>query len=105
MQKPRIGQMVVLRWLWAMALRKGVTFLFDHLHRRSQNSEGYDTYPKVVIQSHERFTHRIGESIEAKVEVIYGAKVKDRIFKRQDRKFTILPLWGPWEGVLLYLDP
>jgi hypothetical protein len=83
---------------------EGVTFLFDHLHRRSQNSEGYDTYPKVVIQSHERFTHRIGESTEAKVEVIYGAKVKDRIFKRQDRKFTILPLWGPWEGVLLYLD-
>src|ERR1700728_676995 len=25
---------------------EGVTFLFDHLHRRSQNSEGYDTYPK-----------------------------------------------------------
>ncbi len=38
------------------------------------------------------------------MEVIYGAKVKDCIFKRQNRKFTILPLWGPWEGVLLYLD-
>ncbi len=25
------------------AFEEGVTFIFDHLHRRSQNSEGYDT--------------------------------------------------------------
>ena len=83
---------------------QGVSFIFDHLHRRSENSEGYDTYPEVVFQCHEMFTRQIRESLEAKVELIYGKRVKTIIFQRQNTRFTVLPLWGPWQGVTLYLE-
>jgi hypothetical protein len=29
---------------------EGLTFIFEHVHRRSQNSEGYQTYPNAVKQ-------------------------------------------------------
>lgn len=40
-------------------------------------------------------------SVEAKVEIIYGGKLRERMLQTQ--KFEILPLWGDFEGVVLLL--
>ena len=37
----------------------------------------------------------------AKVELIYGDKIRTRIMRHC--KYTPLPLWGPFEGVILFL--
>lgn len=79
------------------------TLLFDHVHRRSHDSktiEGQD-YPPNVFQCHEQFTDTIAQSMLAKVEVLFGARVQKRILQQQG--IDILPLWGEYEGVLLLL--
>jgi hypothetical protein len=79
------------------------TLLFDHIHRRSEDSEAIegDEYPPNVLQCHEQFTDAIAQSMLAKVEVIFGKKVQKRILQQQE--IDILPLWGEFEGVLLLL--
>lgn len=80
---------------------KGKTLLFDHLHRRSEKSEGLQKYPDAVIEAHEEFTHQIMASSAAKVEVVYGGSVQRRIY--QTMKCYPLPLWGDFTGVNLFL--
>jgi hypothetical protein len=43
--------------------------------------------------------------MSAKVELLHGRKVLNRILSTRDNayKFTALPLWGPFEGVTLFL--
>ena len=82
---------------------KGHTLIYDHLHRRHQTSEGLEDYPQAVLLAHETFTHGIEGSSEAKVEVVYGAKVQKRLLRRPDARYAILPLWGDCKGILLFL--
>lgn len=81
------------------------TLVFDHLHRRSENSEGLETLPEPFLDCHEIFTRDICESMLAKVEFLHGRRVHNRILKTRGNanKFTALPLWGPFEGVSLFL--
>lgn len=82
---------------------KGHTLIYDHLHRRHQTSQGFDDYPQAALLAHEKFTRDIEDSSEAKVEVVYGAKVQKRLLQRPDARYTILPLWGELKGLLLFL--
>ncbi|KIW25609.1 uncharacterized protein PV07_08775 [Cladophialophora immunda] len=81
------------------------TLVFDHLHRRSESSEGLRTLPEPVLNCHETYTRDICESMLAKVEFLHGRKVHNRILKMPGNanKFTALPLWGPFDGVTLFL--
>jgi hypothetical protein len=55
------------------------TLVFDHLHRRSEDSEGLKTLPGPVLDCHEDHTRDISESMSAKVELLHGRKVLNRI--------------------------
>lgn len=81
------------------------TLVFDHLHRRSEDFESLETLPEPVLDCHEDHTRDISESMSAKVELLHGRKVLNRILSTRDNawKFTALPLWGPFEGVTLLL--
>jgi hypothetical protein len=81
------------------------TLVFDHLHRRSEDSEGLETLPEPVLDCHEDHTRDISGSMSAKVELLHGRKVLNRILSTRDNvyKFTALPLWGSFEGVTLFL--
>lgn len=83
------------------AYQPGETLLFDHVHRREARSEAIEKYPSNVLECHESFTDAIGQSMQAKVEIIYGQKVQSRLLKTQ--AFEIFPLWGRFEGLTLFL--
>ncbi|CRG92155.1 hypothetical protein PISL3812_09211 [Talaromyces islandicus] len=56
------------------------TLLFDHVHRRGDSkSEAIDKYDPRVLRVHEKFTSGIWESMKAKVELVYGYKVQQRL--------------------------
>ena len=81
--------------------QEGRTLLFDHLHRQSTKSEGLQTYPEAVVNAHEDFTHLIMGSSAAKVEIVYGRHVQNRILETM--KCSLLPLWGRFKGIFLAL--
>jgi hypothetical protein len=47
-------------------------------------AEGLDTYPENVLEVHENFTSRVMESSAAKVEIVYGKPVRNRILKKYE---------------------
>ena len=86
------------------ASRKDETLVFDHMHRRSDQSRGLEEYPTQIIDRHEALTRQILESSQAKVIIIYGKKVQERIMGDPDYKLTILPLWDPLDGYYIAID-
>lgn len=78
------------------------TLVFDHVHRRDARSEGIENYSERLLSSHESYTSNIAQSMEAKVEIIYGEKLREGMLQTQ--KFEILPLWEDFEGAVLLLD-
>jgi hypothetical protein len=46
----------------------------------------------------------VQESMEAKVEVVCGTPVKERMLQKQGFKFDILTLWGEYEDIYITLD-
>ena len=77
------------------------TLLFDHLHRRCRESRGLVRLPTQVLRCHEDYTRDICESMLAKVGLFHGDEIRLRTFANY--KFTPLPLWGPFEGIILFL--
>jgi hypothetical protein len=79
------------------------TFLFNQIPRRSHGSETIDRhkFPDDVQRCHLKFTADVVDSIHAKVEILYGAKVE--VYVREHQSHFILPLWGEFEGVELLL--
>ena len=77
------------------------TLLFDHLHRRCRESRGFEWLPTQVLRFHEDYTRDICESMLARVELIHCDKMHLKTFT--DYKLTPLSLWGPHEGVILFL--
>jgi hypothetical protein len=86
------------------AFEKDHSLLYDHLLRRDEKSEGLQKYPDDVVKCHEAFIQTARESMEAKVEVVYGAAVRDRMLQRQGYKFDLLPLWGECDDIYIILD-
>jgi hypothetical protein len=65
------------------------TLMYDHLHRRSIDCEDINNYPSQVLHVHEDFSKRIMASSSAKVELVYGQKVRDRILKHSAHLFCL----------------
>jgi hypothetical protein len=86
------------------AFEKGNSLIFDHLLRRDEKSEGLQMYPEDIVQCHEAFIQKVQESMEAKVEVVYGTPVKERMLQKQAYKLDLLPLWGEYEDIYIALD-
>lgn len=79
------------------------SFVFDHIHRREEKSEAITTYPAPILQCHEQLTWKYMESMEAKVEILYGIHVQQRLLQDPRLEYIILPLWGRYEGILLLI--
>jgi hypothetical protein len=41
------------------------------------------------------------QSMEAKVEILYGTRLQKEMVRTLD--FTVLPLWGEFEGIIVLL--
>lgn len=74
------------------AFRKDETLVFDHMHRRSDQSRGLEECPKQIIDRHEALTRQILESSQAKVIIMYGKKFRERMIGDAKYQLTILPL-------------
>ena len=61
------------------AFEKDKSLIYDHLFRRDEKSEGLQNYPEDVKLCHETYIQKVRESMEAKVEVVYGTPVKNRM--------------------------
>ncbi|KAF1963756.1 hypothetical protein CC80DRAFT_12593, partial [Byssothecium circinans] len=79
----------------------GKTFIFDHLSRR-ESVDGLQIYPQTILDLHETWLSKIRSNMAAKVEVVYGNKVRDRMSQIYD--LEPLQLWGEYEGIVLYLE-
>lgn len=76
--------------------------MFDHVHRREAKSEAIEEYDEQIRDVHEKYTQYIEDSMEAKVELVYGKKVQQRLLQTHD--FEILPLWAEFEGLIVLLS-
>jgi hypothetical protein len=86
------------------AFEKDKSLIYDHLLRRDEKSEGLQNYPEDVKLCHEIYLQKVRESMEAKVEVIYGTPVKNRMLREQAFKFDSLRLWGEYDDICIFLD-
>lgn len=93
-----------LAMIMGNAFRKDETLVFDHMHRRSDQSRGLEEYPTQIIDRHEAFTRQILESSQAKVIIMYGKKVQERIMGDPNYQLTILPLWDMLDGYYISID-
>ena len=84
------------------AFEMGKTVMFDHLHHRPHSCEDIEDTQSQILRRHESFTFDILESLEAKIIIVYGAKVQKRLF--ESRMLKILPLWNEYDGVPVALD-
>jgi hypothetical protein len=73
---------------------KDQSLICDHLLMRDEKSEGLQNYPEDVKRCHELYLQKVRESMEAKVEVVFGKPVKERMLQKQASKCDTLPLWG-----------
>ncbi|KAH7379497.1 hypothetical protein BKA66DRAFT_466078 [Pyrenochaeta sp. MPI-SDFR-AT-0127] len=79
----------------------GKTFIFDHLSRR-ESVDGLQIYPQSILDLHETWLSKVRSNMAAKVEVVYGKKVRERMSQIHD--LEPLQLWGEYEGIVLYLE-
>ena len=76
--------------------------IMDHLHYRSHTSEDITEVDSPTLQRHEEFTSEILESLEAKVFIVYGSKVQNRLIAT--RNLVHMQLWGEYSEVSIALD-
>ncbi|RDK43714.1 hypothetical protein M752DRAFT_313588 [Aspergillus phoenicis ATCC 13157] len=76
-------------------------FMFDHFHRREDFCP-FAKYPDHIRAFHEKHTNWIRSTLQAKVEIIYGAAVRKWAMKQLI--LTSLSLWGEYEGVWLHFE-
>ena len=76
--------------------------IMDHLHYRSHTSEDITEVDSLTLQRHEGFTSEILESLEAKVVIVYGSNVQNRLIATRD--LVHMQLWGEYSEVSIALD-
>ncbi|KAJ5785063.1 uncharacterized protein N7503_010275 [Penicillium pulvis] len=76
--------------------------LFDHLARRDISRHCKEIYPEDLFDIHEEFTFALRAAMKAKVEICWGANVRQRMLKKLD--LEPLRLWGDFTGLTLYLE-
>jgi hypothetical protein len=80
---------------------RGKTLIFDHISRR-EIVDGLEIYPQNILNCHETWLSKIRSNMAAEVEIIYCKKVRERMLQIYD--LEPLPLWGEYEGIVLYLE-
>jgi hypothetical protein len=79
------------------------TFVYDQIYRQDDISHGSMRYPPVVRAAYKKWTKQLLECLEAKVEVVYGKKAMQSLVTDPEVEMILLPLWGGFTGVILYL--
>lgn len=79
----------------------GKTLIFDHLSRR-ESIDGLQVYPQTILDIHETWLSKIRSNMAAKVEVVYGKKVRNRMSQIYD--LEPFELWGEYESIVLHLE-
>jgi hypothetical protein len=88
---------------------QGTTLIFDHLARRENSEEvdGIRDYSPAILGCHEDFVEEIRANMQAAVEVVWGAAVRERmkkVYREKGNPLTEFWLWGSFEDVCLYLE-
>ncbi|KAJ6021185.1 hypothetical protein N7540_006689 [Penicillium herquei] len=76
--------------------------LFGHIAHRDISRHCVDVYPEDLLEIHEEFLFSLRAAMKAKVEICWGANVRERMVK----KLNLQPfrLWGDYAGLVLYLE-
>lgn len=78
--------------------------MFDHSGRREDSSMCQALYPPDLWDIHERFVFTLRHHMKAVVEICWGANVRKRMLRNLSNSIRILPLWGRYQGIDLYLE-
>jgi len=78
--------------------------MFDHSARREDSRHCKVLYPPDLWDIHEAFVFLLRYHMAAVVEVCWGANVRERMLSCLQNDLRILPLWGRYRGVTLYLE-
>lgn len=78
--------------------------MFDHSARREDSRHCKILYPPDLWDIHEKFVFALRSHMTAVVEICWGANVRERMLKHLGGNLRILPLWGRYKGVDLYLE-
>jgi hypothetical protein len=81
---------------------KNGCLIFDHLARRDISRHCKDVYPDDLFDIYEEFVFALRVAMKAKVEICWGANVRERMLRKLD--LQPLRLWGDFAGLVLYLD-
>jgi hypothetical protein len=87
--------------IMANTFLNGKTLIFDHLARR-EITDGLVDYPAHILACHEDWLLKIRKSIEAKVEILYGRAIQQRMLKIYN--LERLCLWGNHSDITIYLE-
>jgi len=80
---------------------RGKTLIYDHLARH-EIVDGLVDYPEHILRCHEAWLLKIQKNMLAKVEILYGRDIQQRVLKICD--LTRLSLWGKHSGIAVYLE-
>lgn len=75
--------------------------IFDHLPRR-EALDGFEFYPKQLVNIHEGFLRILRREMSAIVEICWGSHVRKRMLQLYD--LVPLDLWGRYDGIRVYLE-
>ncbi|KAJ5953191.1 hypothetical protein N7454_000087 [Penicillium verhagenii] len=78
--------------------------MFDHSARREDSRHCRTLYPPDLWDIHEEFLFALRYHMAAVVEICWGANVRERMLRSLQNSIRILPLWGRYKGVSLYLE-
>jgi hypothetical protein len=78
--------------------------MFDHSARREDSRHCRVLYPPDLWDIHEAFVMALRSHMTAVVEICWGANVRERMLKCLQNNLRILPLWGHYKGITLYLE-
>ncbi|KAL4904769.1 hypothetical protein BDW74DRAFT_178343 [Aspergillus multicolor] len=76
--------------------------LFDHVARRDASRHCEDVCPDDLFDLHEEFTFALRPAMKAKVEICWGANVRQRMLKKID--LVPFRLWGEFADLVLHLE-
>lgn len=78
--------------------------MFDHSGRREDSSICKVLYPPDLWDIHKRFVFTLRHHMKAVVEICWGPNVRKRMLRYLSNNIRILPLWGRYQGIELYLE-
>jgi hypothetical protein len=88
---------------------KDKTLIFDQLSRREKSEviDGIDHYPPQILNLHEEYYCEVRTHMKATVEVVWGAKVRQRmlkVYRENGNPLEPFQLWAKYQDVTLHLE-